>query len=419
LIIIIDVGLAVYLSRKITGPIISLRNATERISKGKMNTRAEIRSNDEIGDLAENFNKMAEEIQARTKKLSEGLGRLQSLVESVKLGVVMVDLNLNVILSNSAANKMLGMPADGMISFNDLSGKVKGSVDISQALSYYVNTGTPLNIQEVLIDDKFFRLFMSPVRDITDKIFIGAVVIMEDITEQKKLDKMRTEIVSITSHQLRTPSTIIKGNLEMLANPQVGELNGSQKELLDDTRMGNERMISLINDLMDVAKIDEGKFKLEVKPAQLEDLVSKVVKILMPLAKERNVILDYNHPQSPLPPVMVNAGRVEQIIQNISDNALKYSSGRQDGRVVVSIIEGAKFLEFVVKDNGIGIPEGEQGKIFERFSRGSNSTKLDPGGGSGLGLYIAKAVVEQGGGRIWFESKENEGTTFHATFPYA
>ncbi|MDD4901997.1 MAG: ATP-binding protein [Patescibacteria group bacterium] len=414
--------LALYLTKNIR----VLKNAAEEITKGNLKVKTNINTRDEIGDLARSFNHMTERLlQSRTnlegkiKELSEEHGRMSSLVESVKLGVIMVDLSLNVILANSAAKKVLGGPDAKEITFRDVSEKIKGSVDISQALSYYVHTGTPLNIQEVMIGESYFRLFMSPVRDIIEQVFIGAVVVMEDITEQKKLDKMRTEIVSITSHQLRTPSTIIKGNLEMVLGGEVGEITKDQRELLDDTYLGNQRMIRLINDLMDVAKIDEGKFKLALEPAQLEEVVAEVVKLIAPLAKEKHVTLTYDHPATPFPPVKVNRQRVLQVAQNIIDNAIKYSSNGDKGQVLVMIQEGSKFLELIVKDNGIGIPEDEQDKMFERFSRGSNTTKLDPGGGSGLGLYIAKAVVEQGGGRIWFESKENAGTTFHTTFPYA
>jgi NtrC-family two-component system sensor histidine kinase KinB len=418
LIIAIGAGLSFYLSRIITKPIISLSKAVAEISKGNLDTRAEIKSRDEIGKLAEDFNNMAKEIQTRTKKLSEGLSRLQSLVESVSLGVIMMDLNLNVVLSNSTASKMLGKPLSKKISIADLSEKIKGNIDISQALSYYVQLGAPLNIQEVIINEKYIRLFMSPVRDISEKVFIGAVVVMEDISEQKKLDKIRTEIVSITSHQLRTPSTIIKGNLEMLMDKKIGELNEDQKDVLNEAYCGNKRMICLINDLMDVAKIDEGRFKPILEPAQLEKLVAEAVEVLIPLAKERKVALEYHQPAAALAAVKINPQRVMQALQNVIDNALKYSSSREGGKVEVEIVEKTKELEVIVKDNGIGIPADEQGKIFERFSRGSNSTTLDPGGGSGLGLYIAKAVIESNGGRIWFESKENEGTIFHTTYPY-
>lgn len=416
---------ALFLTLLLTKNIRTLKNAAEEITKGNLLVKVKVDSDDEIGDLSRTFNHMTEKIlesrnnlEKKIKELSEEHGRMSSLVESVKLGVIMVDLSLNVILTNLAAKKILDKPAKKKISFKDLSEKIKGNVDISQALSYYVHTGTPLNIQEATIGDRYYRLFMSPVRDIVEKVFIGAVIVMEDITEQKQLDKMRTEIVSVTSHQLRTPSTIIKGNLEMILAGDVGPVSNEQEELLRDTYSGNQRMIRLINDLMDAAKIDEGKFNLTLEPAQLEDVVKDVVKILEPFAKERKVVIDFKYPSSPLPQVKINKQRVAQVVQNLVDNAVKYSTNEDKGRVEVEIQEGVKSLELLIKDNGIGIPAEEQDKMFERFSRGSNTTKLDPGGGSGLGLYIAKAVVEQGGGRIWFESKENNGTIFHTTYPY-
>jgi signal transduction histidine kinase len=413
-----------FMKKAVIDPIMRLNTITQKITQGDLTKRAMTKSSDEIGELSRSFNQMTEKLidsnsnlQAKVKELSAEHGRLSSLVESVKLGVVMVDLRLTVILANSAARTIFGRPRAKNLLFSDLSDKIKGSVNISQALSYYVHNGKPLNIQEVMIGESYYRLFMSPVRDIVEKIFIGAVVVMEDITEQKKLDKMRTEIVSITSHQLRTPATIVKGNLEMILGGDVGKVSKLQKELLDDTYLGNERMIHLINDLMDAAKINEGKLNFPLEPAQLEDVIEEVVKENMAFAQEKKVSLSFVRPANPLPKAKVNSQKVKQVFQNLIDNAVKYSAVGDKGKVVVTVEDDEKNVRFVVKDNGIGIPKSDQGKIFERFSRGSNSTKLDPGGGSGLGLYIAKAVIEQGGGKIWFESKEGEGTTFYATFP--
>jgi len=419
-------GLSIFfMKRNIINPIIKLKQATIEIGKGNLSAKIAVKSKSEIGELATSFNLMAKklsasriDIEGKIKELSTEHGKLSSLVESVKLGILMVDLNLNVILSNSAAKKILGKSPEEKVSFNDLSEKIKKNLDISKALSYYVKAGRPFNIQEVIIDEKHYRFFMSPVRDIVERIFVGAVLVMEDITEEKKLEKMRKEIISITSHQLRTPATIVKGNLEMIKSGDFGAIPEGQKDLIDDTYLGNQRMIKLINDLMDVAKIDEGKFEIELEPTQLENIVADVVKEVVPLAKEKNVSLSYDYPSKPLAPVKINRQRVAQVIQNLIDNAIKYSSVGDKGTVKVELHDNIDVLEFTVKDNGIGIPENEQGKMFQRFSRGSNSTKLDPGGGSGLGLYIAKAVVEQRGGKIWFESKEDEGTTFHATFPH-
>jgi signal transduction histidine kinase len=413
-----------FMKKVVVDPVKRLNLVTQKITEGDLARRVDVTSSDEIGELSGSFNTMTEKLvdsnrnlSAKVKELSEEHGRLSSLVESVKLGVVMVDLRLNVILANPAAKAVFGKSTSKNFTFNDLSEKIKGSVNISQALSYYVRTGKPLNIQEVMIGESYYRLFMSPVRDIIEHIFIGAVVVMEDITEQKKLDTMRTEIISITSHQLRTPATIVKGNLEMVLGGDAGKITKMQKELLDDTYMGNERMIHLINDLMDATKINEGKLVFPLESIQLEDLIAEVIEENSLFAKEKKVVVSFVRPESPLSKVKINRQRVKQVLQNLLDNAIKYSSIGDKGRVAVGLENDGKYLRLTVKDNGIGIPKGDQSKIFERFSRGSNSTKLDPGGGSGLGLYIAKAVVEQGGGKVWFDSKEGEGTTFYATFP--
>ena len=414
------------LGRVIINNVKKLKQGTIEIQKGRLDKLIEIDSNDEIGELAKSFNQMTKKllesqriVNDKLNEISSEHGKLSSLVESVKLGVVMVDLSLNVILSNSAARAFFGKTGAKAITFKDLLERIKGKVNISQALSTYVKTGKPLNIQDVMIDDKYFRLFMSPVRDIDQKIFIGAVFVMEDITEEKRFEKMRSEIISVTSHQLRTPATIIKGNLDMVLGGEVGKLTVAQRELLNDTYMGNERMVHLVNDLMDATKIDEGKYILSASPEDLAAVAAEAVKEVAPYALEKKVKLIFDRPAAALPKANINRQKVKQVLLNLIDNAIKYSSAGDKGRVTVAIEPHGQFLQFSVSDNGIGIPLGDKDRIFERFYRGSNSTRLDPGGGSGLGLYIAKAVVEQGGGKIWFDSKEGEGAKFYATFPAA
>lgn len=414
------------LARVVVNNISKLREATVEIRKGHLDEKIDIKTNDEIGELATSFNLMTQRlldsqraIDAKIRELSVEHGKLSSLVESVKLGVVMVDLSLNVVLSNPAARLVFGKSTSSELQFRDISEMIKSKVNISQALSSYVKSGKPLNIQEVMIGERYFRLFMSPVRDIEQKTFIGAVFVMEDISEEKKLDRMRSEIVSITSHQLRTPATIVKGNLEMIMGGDFGKVSKEQKELLEDTYMGNERMIRLVNDLMDASKIDEGKFELPSELLDLQVLVGEVVKEVSPLAVKKNVKLDLLSSTKSLPPVKINKQKVKQVLQNLIDNAIKYSSSSPKGEVHVAVTQVDKNIQFQVRDNGIGIPVADQDHIFERFYRGSNSTKLDPGGGSGLGLYIARGVVQQAGGKIWFESKEGEGTSFFVTFPAA
>jgi signal transduction histidine kinase len=421
--------LSVYLllTRAVVRNITRLKEATIDLQKGNFDKSIEVHSSDEIGELASSFNVMTERlrdyrqnVENKVRELSEEHGKISSLVESIKLGVVMVDLSLRVVLSNPAARAVFGKDDGEELVFRDVADKIKGKVNISQALSSYVRAGKPLNIQEVMIGGSYYRLFMSPVRDIVQKMFIGAVFIMEDISEQKKLDQVRSEIVSITSHQLRTPATIIKGNLEMVLGGDFGKITKKQQELLEDTYMGNQRMIRLVNDLMDASKIDEGKFELPKESVDFSALVAEAMKEVAPFADKHEVDLSLASTDK-LPLANINRAKVKQVLQNLMDNAIKYSGvggkAKGEGRVEVSLERDGGFIKLTVKDNGIGIPEADQKRIFERFYRGANSSKLDPGGGSGLGLYIAKGVVEQGGGKLWFDSKEGEGTSFHATFP--
>jgi signal transduction histidine kinase len=409
-----------YLSRRITRPIIDLRDAARELSKGRLNTRIDIESRDEIGELAEGFNDMAVKVQTRTRQLSEGLGRLESLVESIKLGVIMVDLSLNVVLANSAAKIIFGKSPKEPLLFSEVEGRLK-DVQLSQTLSRYVQNGKSTIAKEAVFDGRHFRVFISTVRDIVEKFFIGAVMVIEDVTAEKMLDQMRTEIVSTTSHQLRTPLSLIKGNLEMVLGGNIGKITKEQKDVLGEVFLSNERMIELVNDLMDVSKITEGKFALKLEPIQLDDLVAQTVEKMLPYAQSKGVSLTYVTSPKSLPEVNADVHRIKDALQNLIDNAIKYSKINHKGQVQVSVEqdESDGFLRVAIKDNGVGIPKNEQAEVFQRFFRASNSVKMDPGGGTGLGLYIAKAVIEQSGGKIWFESEENKGTTFYFTMPLA
>jgi two-component system, OmpR family, sensor histidine kinase VicK len=370
-------------------------------------------------DIQGEKEKIEVKVKERTREISENLGRMESLVESVKLGIIMVDLSLNIILTNSTAKAIFGKFPGESLDFQELEKNLK-DVNLSQALSTYVQAGKPTNIKEAVLRGRYFRIYLSPVRDINEKYFIGAVMIIEDITDSKMLDQMRSEIISTTSHQLRTPLSVVKGNLEMILGGDFGELKKEQREILEEAAGGNDRMIKLVNDLMDVSKITDNKLELKMVPVQLETLASESVKELMPFAAKNKVSLVYNPPKNPLREVKVDLMRTKQVLQNMIDNAIKYSRAVKDGAVKVAVMEikEKNMVQVVVKDNGVGIPKEEQGKIFERFFRASNAVMQDPGGGTGLGLYIAKAVVEQLGGKFWFESEGiGKGTSFYCALP--
>lgn len=368
-----------------------------------------------LEDIEEEKKKVEQKVVERTKELSEEHGRMASLLESIRLGVVMVNLNFNVLSANLAAKEILKKKPEENLVFNDLENGMK-PLHFAHSLSYYVREKKVVNVQEVKFKDRYYRLFLSPVRDIARQEFIGAVIIMEDITAAKIVDQMRTEIVSTTSHQLRTPLSVIKGNLEMIINGDLGKVPKGQVEVLQEALAGNERLIHLVNDLTDISKITEGRLGLDFKDENFASVVEEVVQGLIPFASQNKVELIFK-PSKESILVKIDSQRIKQVIQNLIDNAVKYSPHDGSGKIEVSLESVDHLVELIVKDNGAGIPKAEQSKIFERFFRASNATKLDPGGGTGLGLFITKSIIELHKGKIWFESEEGKVTIFYLTLP--
>ncbi len=230
-----------------------------------------------------------------------------------------------------------------------------------------------------------------------------------------KLDQMKSEIISVAAHQLRTPLSAIKWTLRMLLDGDVGELQETQKSLLAKGFESNERMITLINDMLSVDHIESGKIKYNFVPIQFESLVKSLLEELRPLAENRKLNLILQLPESDLPKIKMDPDKMHDVIQNLVDNAIKYS---KDGTSVVVTIRllDESFVEFAVSDSGIGIPDEQKDKIFTRFFRATNAIRTQTDG-SGLGLFIAKNIIQRHGGEISYDSEVNKGTTFHFTLP--
>lgn len=230
-----------------------------------------------------------------------------------------------------------------------------------------------------------------------------------------QLDQMKSEIISIVAHQLRTPLSAIKWTLKILIDEDVGKITPEQRELLTKGFESNERMIGLVNDVLAVDRLESGKLKYEFVPVQFEEIVQDMIRNLLPLATQNNIRVEFSSPEHLLPKIKIDPDKMHDVLQNLIDNAIKYT--KSGGVVGVGVSMDNQLLHFWVKDNGIGIPDEEKEKIFSRFFRAGNAvhTKTE---GSGLGLFIAQSVVKRHGGEIWFESVLGEGTTFHVTLPF-
>lgn len=231
---------------------------------------------------------------------------------------------------------------------------------------------------------------------------------------EKEIEHLKTEFVSLVAHQLRAPLSDIKWALDVLKEEDMGKLSEQQKSVVQKTALSNERMIRLVNDLLNVTKIEEGKYLFHRELSQMTDILLVMVESHQSAAARKNVELVLELPQKPPPLLLLDKEKMELAVQNLVDNALKYSP--KGTRVTVSLLYDTKEVEVHVKDQGMGIPESEQKRVFEKFFRASNARAKEPEG-TGLGLYLAKNIVEAHGGTMSFISKENEGTTFSFKLP--
>ncbi len=231
-----------------------------------------------------------------------------------------------------------------------------------------------------------------------------------------QLDKMKSEIISIVAHQLRTPLSAIKWTLKILLDQDAGPINPEQKDLITKGFDSNERMIGLINDMLAVDRLESGKIKYNFVPVQFEELVQNMIENLLPLATQKNIRVELSTPQEALQKIKIDPDKMRDVLQNLIDNAIKYT--RMNGVVTVGVAMEKEELHFWVTDNGIGIPEAEKDKIFSRFFRANNAVHTETNG-SGLGLFIAQSVVKRHGGKIWFDSIIDQGTTFHVLLPFS
>lgn len=240
------------------------------------------------------------------------------------------------------------------------------------------------------------------------------VSIGRDITVAKRIDMAKTEFVSLASHQLRTPLTSVKWHAEMLLDGDAGPLGEEQKDFTQEIYNSNERMIDLVDSLLDVSRLDLGTLKVEGLPTDILELVKGLVGEVGPLIAKKKVKLFEKYDQK-LPIIELDKKLSYMIIQNLLTNAVKYS--RSGGEVTIEIKnDGAKQILVKVTDQGYGIPLQDQDRIASKLFRADNARKMEPDG-NGLGLYIVKSIVNKAGGKFWFESKENEGSTFFVSLP--
>ncbi|MDD5083948.1 MAG: ATP-binding protein [Candidatus Moranbacteria bacterium] len=229
-----------------------------------------------------------------------------------------------------------------------------------------------------------------------------------------QLDQAKTDFINIASHQLRTPLGSMRWSMEMILADEMGPISDSAKDALREIYENNQRMGDLVNDLLSVARIEQGKVVEKAVATDIASVISEAVKMMQPEAKHRQITLRFDMPTKDIPSIMVAPKRFFEVIQNLISNAIKYN--RPEGMVIVAMEVSTRHMRISVTDTGIGIPQSEHAKIFSKFFRAGNALSTNTEG-TGLGLFVAKSFVEENGGIIRFKSEEGVGTTFIIELP--
>jgi PAS domain S-box-containing protein len=401
-------GIGLFVSRRITRPIVEMQRIARRMSEGDFTVRAPVRSVDEIASLSRAINVMAVRLRDKIQDLEDEHAKVGAILDGMVEGVVAVDSHDHILLMNERARAILGLdrerglgkPLLEVIRNTDLHDVVRAS---------RASAGQPPVPHEFSVGAHVIRVSAVPLALGGDERSV--VMVLHDVTELRRLEQVRTEFVANVSHELRTPLTAIQGYIETLQGGALEERENARK-FLEIVHRHTERLGRLLNDLTDLSNIELGKVVLRLAPTPLASVVESVIDIIRPRADAAAVSVESALPDA-LPPVLADHDRLEQILINLVDNAVKYS--RPGGRVSISAaLADAATVEVSVRDAGVGIPAADLPRITERFYR-VDKARSRALGGTGLGLAIVKHLVIAHGGELSIESELDRGTLVRFT----
>jgi len=330
--------------------------------------------------------------------------KLETILQGTQEAIIAVDEENNILLYNTAARATLGLAEA------DLLHRPVGEAILHPALhsmfAQVRETGQTTHSEILLEDGRTFNAQLTPIEG------VGRVLVMQDITHLKELDRIKSEFVAAVSHDLRTPLTTIQGYIELL--PRAGPLNAQQQEFVLRASQSMGVITKLINNLLDIDRLDAGS-DLEMTHCDLIQVIEEAIKDFRPRAEENRLEMRWEPPEA-LPLVQGDPHRLRQVMDNLLSNAIKYTQA--GGWIAVSVVEDDGHIVVHVADNGVGILPAQQPYVFDKFYRVETDATLSIAG-AGLGLAIVKTVIEKHNGRVWVESKPGVGSVFIFVLPAA
>jgi len=409
--------LAFILADRIVGPLRRLTEGTARIAAGDLDARVAVSSHDEVGLLAAEYNRMAENLR---RWRSSDIGKLlvaqqttEAAIDSLYDPVIVTDDQGRVTKLNPAAEEIFGSEKENTgIYVGEVARDARVAGAVAEALqSQQAVAGEGMSaVLPVAVagSERAFRLRTTPMRD-GDSHLLGAVTLLEDITHLREIDRLKSEFIATASHELRTPLTSVQMGIHLLLEGAAGELSGKQVEVLSTCREDCERLDKLMRDLLDLSRIEAGESKPMLAPIKTRDLINTAGEELRPQVESKGLKFKVDAPVD-LPAVEVDRSQVERVLANLVINAIRST---QQGEIKISAQQRGNSVAVSVSDSGSGIPLEYLPHIFDKFVQVPGAAN----GGAGLGLAISKLIVEAHGGQISVQSEPGKGSTFTFTLP--
>lgn len=438
-------AILLFLILQIIKPVDELTRKSKELANGDLSKRIQITSHDELGQLGVAFNDMAAKLQEmkqglestvklKTAELEANLEQLKvqqakddAIFKSIGEGLILTDDKGITVFINKNAEDILDLHRKGSYGkmLKDLlvlyEEDAKFVTDEDKPFIYALNKGETKSSKFILVkkDDQktIIEMTSSPVTqhetDDTKSTIIGSITTIRDITKEREVDRMKTEFISLASHQLRTPLSSIKWYTEMLLNGDAGQLSAEQTELAKSVSASSQIMSEIVGALLNISRMELGKITLNPKPTDLKELIGFCMKEVEVKYKAKNQTVSVEI-QENLPQVPVDPELIKQVYLNLLTNAIKYTP--EGGKIGVNVAIRDDHVLSTVSDSGYGIPKLQQDKVFKKFFRADNVVKKETDG-TGLGLYLVKSIIESSKGNIWFESEEEKGTKFFFSLP--
>ena len=403
----ICVALSVLLAQILITPLRALSKGTRRVAAGDFSENLTVTSRDEIGDLTRDFNHMSRVLRDTLSEAENERNKLSTLFLHMTDGVAAFDAEGRAIHFNPAAVQMLGRPLDVTCRFEEIFGQ-------EADLRFVLALGSPEFVEaEKRVGDKSLELFMAPFS--AEGAPGGVIVVIHDVTEQRKSEQTRREFVANVSHELRTPLTNVKSYAETIISAGSDLPPELQQQFLGVILSEADRMTRIVQDLLTLSKFDYGKMEMNISRFPFAKALQDVCNAVAIDAKNHGHTLRVDIPPS-LPEVNGDRERIEQVLMNVVSNAIKYTP--DGGRIVITAGVSGAHVWARVQDNGIGIPEKDLPRLFERFYRVDKARSRESGG-TGLGLSIAREILNQHKGEIEIASVSGQGTTVTISLPTA